>query len=81
MMQSSKQVSMSDFTVKDLTMDKLRLVEVPDKATLADALNAMVKKHIWLNHTVNFVGYTYIYICIYIYRQGLEKRTVEQESY
>ncbi|KAJ4874327.1 Cystathionine beta-synthase (CBS) family protein [Raphanus sativus] len=45
-MQSSKQVSMSDFTVKDLTMDKLRLVEVPDKATLADALNAMVANRV-----------------------------------
>lgn len=44
-MYSSKQVRLSDFTVKDLTVDKLRLIEVRDSATLADALNAMVMKH------------------------------------
>ncbi|KAL0665555.1 hypothetical protein Bca4012_102393 [Brassica carinata] len=43
-MQSSNRLNPSrliDFTVKDLTVDKLRLIEVPDNATLADALNAM----------------------------------------
>ncbi|VVA95941.1 unnamed protein product [Arabis nemorensis] len=32
-----------EFKVKDLTVDKRRLVEVSDNATLADALNTMVK--------------------------------------
>ncbi|KAL0808267.1 hypothetical protein Bca101_100759 [Brassica carinata] len=44
-MQSSNRLNPSrliDFTVKDLTVDKLRLIEVPDNATLADALNAML---------------------------------------
>ncbi|KAJ0231707.1 SNF1-related protein kinase regulatory subunit gamma-like PV42b [Hirschfeldia incana] len=43
---SSKQVCLSDFMVKDLTVDKLRLIEVPDNATLADALNAMVANRV-----------------------------------
>ncbi|KAL0725908.1 hypothetical protein Bca4012_040507 [Brassica carinata] len=34
-------VRLSDFTVKDLTVNKLRLIEVRDNATLADALNVM----------------------------------------
>ncbi|XP_013590702.1 PREDICTED: SNF1-related protein kinase regulatory subunit gamma-like PV42b [Brassica oleracea var. oleracea] len=48
-MQSSNRLNPSrliDFTVKDLTVDKLRLIEVPDNATLADALNAMVANRV-----------------------------------
>ncbi|KAL1199352.1 SNF1-related protein kinase regulatory subunit gamma-like PV42b [Cardamine amara subsp. amara] len=44
-MQSSncgKPSRLMEFKVKDLTVDKRRLVQVPDYATLADTLNAMV---------------------------------------
>ncbi|ESQ27037.1 hypothetical protein EUTSA_v10019455mg [Eutrema salsugineum] len=42
-MQSSNCSRLMDFKVKDLTVDKRRLVQVSDNATLADALNVMVK--------------------------------------
>ncbi|KAF8103362.1 hypothetical protein N665_0188s0299 [Sinapis alba] len=50
-MQSSTQVNHSrliDFTVKDLTVDKRCLIEVPDNSTLADALNAMLLTRMFL---------------------------------
>ncbi|CAH2068006.1 unnamed protein product [Thlaspi arvense] len=58
MMQSSNCGNPSrlmDFKVKDLTVDKQRLVEVPDNATLADALNTMRIVRFWCQTVANRV--------------------------